>query len=160
MATRKRATKKDDADENGASDVTAETQAVDAAGRFEALRDAVGELRTRTGTIDLERPLLIAGAVMLPLGLIAIFLGWLGASRTPYEFEQIPYLISGGLLGVALAITGGFLYFGYWLTRMVNQQRDQTQELSEAIHRLEESLNGSNGSSGSRSRSKRSRSAA
>lgn len=152
MATRKRATKKDDADGNGASDVTAETSAVDAAGRFEALRDAVGELRTRTGTIDLERPLLIAGAIMLPLGLVAIFLGWLGASRTPYEFEQIPYLISGGLLGVALAITGGFLYFGYWLTRMVNQQRDQTQELTDAIQRLEESINGS--------RSKRGRSAA
>ncbi len=156
MATRKRptkrATKKDDAGGDGSAEVTAETPTVDAAGRFEALRDAVGELRTRTGTIDLERPLLIAGAVMLPLGLIAIFLGWLGASRTPYEFEQIPYLISGGLLGVALAITGGFLYFGYWLTRMVNQQRDQTQELTEAIQRLEESLNGS--------RSKRGRSAA
>lgn len=155
MATRKRATKratkKEDAGGN-ASDVTAETPTVDAAGRFEALREAVGDLRTRTGTVDLERPLLIAGAIMLPLGLIAIFLGWLGASRTPYEFEQIPYLISGGLLGVALAITGGFLYFGYWLTRMVNQQRDQTQELTEAIRRLEESLNGS--------RSKRGRSAA
>jgi hypothetical protein len=85
----------------------------------------------------LERALLIAGSVLLPLGVILIVIGWYGAAHTPWLFEQIPYALSGGILGLGLIFAGGFLYFGYWLTRMVKENRRQTELLVGAITRLE-----------------------
>jgi hypothetical protein len=40
------------------------------------------------------------------LGLLAILFAWNGASGEPYVAAQIPYLVSGGLLGVALVGIG------------------------------------------------------
>lgn len=129
---------------------TAETaKGVEAAGRFAHLREAVTGLRTRTGGGDFERWLLIAGAVLVPLGIVAIVLGWRGASQTPYEFEQTPYLISGGLLGVGFVALGGFLYFGYWLTRMVREQRSQADRVADALERIEALLGGGTTGNGS-----------
>ena len=45
------------------------------------------------------------------LGFVAVVFGWYGASHSAYLFQEIPYLISGGLLGVALVTGGGFLFF-------------------------------------------------
>jgi hypothetical protein len=86
--------------------------------------------------------MLTAGAILLPLGLVAIVIGWYGASHTPYEFEQIPYVISGGLLGVGMVTVGGFLYFGYWLTRMLNEQKVQGERVVDALERLEARMSG------------------
>lgn len=58
-----------------------------------------------------------AALVMVPTGFVFIILGWVGASRTPLLFEQIPYLISGGLLGLGLMVGGGLLYVGGWIAR-------------------------------------------
>ena len=111
-----------------------------ASSRFTQLREAVVGLRTRAGRADVERWILIAGAFFVPLGLLALVLGWRGASQTPYEFEQIPYVISGGLLGVGLMALGGFLYFGYWLTRMVREQRSSADRVAAGLERIEELL--------------------
>lgn len=67
-----------------------------------------------------------AALVMVPSGLVLIILGWFGASRTPYTFEQIPYLISGGLFGVALTVSGGLLYVGGWVARAARMGRPAT----------------------------------
>ncbi len=58
-----------------------------------------------------------AALVMVPTGFVLIILGWVGASRTPLLFEQISYLISGGILGLGLAVCGGLLYVGGWIAR-------------------------------------------
>ncbi len=76
----------------------------------------------------------------MPLGVLLIILGWVGASRTPLPFEQTSYLISGGILGLALVIGGGFVYFAYWQTIRVRESRVQAEELTKALHRLEELL--------------------
>lgn len=125
---------------------------VHADSRLAELRKSVGGMRTRAANIDVERAMLTAGGILLPLGLVAIGLGWYGASRTPYEFEQIPYLISGGLLGVGFVTVGGFLYFGYWLTRIVNEQRAQGERLVEALDRIDEHMSGGDAVAGGRSR--------
>src|SRR5512134_3936835 len=65
-----------------------------------------------------------AGAILLPLGLVVIVLGWYGAANTPYQYDQLSYLVSGGLLGLGLTFAGGFLYFGAWLARIAADQRD------------------------------------
>lgn len=39
-------------------------------------------------------------------GFAALLVGWLAVSGTIFTFEQIPYVISGGLLGVCLIALG------------------------------------------------------
>lgn len=87
-----------------------------------------------------DRVLALAGATALPLGFVAIFLGWYGASRTPFVFEQIPYLISGGLLGVGLVLAGGMLFFGSWFARLAEQDRLASQDLTDALGDLHEAV--------------------
>lgn len=90
----------------------------------------------------LSRALMVVGALLLPLGAAVVLLGWYGAAHTPFVFEQIPYLISGGLLGVALAAGGGMLYFGGWLARLADEQRRSTDLLVEAVQGLRDDLQG------------------
>jgi hypothetical protein len=87
-----------------------------------------------------QRLLLVLGGVLAPMGVVLILFGWLGAARTPHVFEQVPYLISGGLVGLALAFLGGFLYFAHWLTELVREQRAQSAAVVDAIGRLEAAL--------------------
>lgn len=111
--------------------------ATDPAARQERLAGRVGRLRTRTGTGSLDRWLLLLGGVLLPLGFLVIVMGWIGAAGTPYLFEQVPYLISGGLLGSALVFAGGFVYFAYWQTLLVRESRTAREDLQAALARIE-----------------------
>ncbi|WP_372733883.1 hypothetical protein [Nocardioides sp.] len=74
-----------------------------------------------------------AGAVLLPTGLVVIVLGWYGAANTPYQYDQLSYLVSGGLLGLGLTFCGGFLYFGAWLARIANDNRESNRRLSDTL---------------------------
>src|SRR4051794_20364410 len=111
-----------------------------AAERQSRLATRVRALRTRAGSGQLDRWLLIIGGICLPLGVLLIVLGWLGASRTILTFEQIPYLVSGGLLGLAFVIIGGFVYFAYWQTLLVRDTRSERRELLDALGRIERLL--------------------
>ncbi|MBK5307994.1 MAG: hypothetical protein JJD92_15015 [Frankiaceae bacterium] len=113
---------------------------LDTAARQERLAGRVSRLRTRTGTGNLDRWLLLLGGVLIPLGFLLVVMGWIGASRTPYLFEQIPYMISGGLLGIALVFAGGFVYFAYWQTLLVRESRTAREDLQAALSRLEHLL--------------------
>jgi hypothetical protein len=85
----------------------------------------------------LDRWLLIAGAVLMPLGVVVIVLGWVGESGTTVAYQQNDYLISGGILGLALVIAGGFTYFAYWQTVRIRESRSQSAALVRAIGRVE-----------------------
>ena len=119
---------------------SADTLTVRAAERQERIAGRVSTLRTRGSSGDLDRWLLIIGGVLVPLGILLVVLGWLGASRTPLVFEQIPYMISGGLLGLALTFAGGFVYFAYWETVRVRDARTQSKEVVDALARIEHLL--------------------
>jgi len=117
--------------------------------RQQRLAAAVKNLRTRQSmsSIPVDRWVLIAGAIMVPLGIALIVLGWYGAAHKALIIQQFPYLISGGILGLGLMITGGLAYFGYWITRLVQENRTHTRDLIAAIDRLaqlagEEDANG------------------
>jgi hypothetical protein len=105
--------------------------------RFARLTAQVRRLRTRAWVGSADRWLLVVGGLLMPLGVLLILLGWAGASRTPLPFEQTPYLISGGLLGLALVVAGGFVYFAYWQTVRIRESREQNQQLTAALGRLE-----------------------
>ena len=81
----------------------------------------------------LQMVLFWAGAVLLPLGLVVIVLGWYGAANTPYEYDQLSYLVSGGLLGLGLTFCGGFLYFGAWLARIAADNRESSKRLADTL---------------------------
>jgi hypothetical protein len=113
------------------------------------LASGLSRLRRRTGMVPTDRWLAVAGGVLMPLGVVLVLAGWYGASHTTRLFEEIPYLISGGMLGIVLAAIGAALYFGYWLTRLVAGDR----QIVEALARIEARLDASpgNGSAASAS---------
>ena len=112
----------------------------DASGAFEDLAARARTLSTQVQRGRYDRLLLIVGGLLLPLGLLLIVLAWLGASHTVLVFEQIPYLISGGLLGLGLVIVGGFVYFAYWQTLLVREGRDQARRVEGLLERIEAHL--------------------
>ncbi|HET7487227.1 MAG TPA: hypothetical protein VFJ85_04815 [Acidimicrobiales bacterium] len=83
-----------------------------------------------------ERSLLLLAGALVPLGFLCIVIAWLGAARTANVYEQVPYLISGGLVGLGLVFLGSLLYFAHWLTRLVHEQRAQTAAVVAAVDRL------------------------
>ena len=56
-----------------------------------------------------ENPRIVAAIALLACGIVFVMLGWYGAANTNIITEQIPYLISGGLLGLGLIIVSGIL---------------------------------------------------
>jgi hypothetical protein len=109
--------------------------------RHAALMGATARLRpSRVKGFPLETVLLVLGGLLLPIGVITIIIGWYGASHTPKIYEQNDYLISGGLLGLGLVFIGGFLYFGYWMTRQIRTTNSATQQTLRALSRIEAQL--------------------
>jgi hypothetical protein len=111
------------------------------AARLQQLTDGVRRLRIGGGSLNLgERTLMIAGGIAAPLGILIIVLGWVGAANTGYVFEQIPYVISGGLLGISLVFLGAFFYFAHWMTELVKEHRAQSAAIIDALTRLQDEL--------------------
>jgi hypothetical protein len=111
------------------------------ASRFQRLADGVKGLRVGGGTLNLgERTLMILGGFIAPLGLALVIIGWYGAAHTPNTYEQIPYMVSGGLFGLGLVFVGSFFYFAHWITELVKEGRGQSAAMVEAIARLEETV--------------------
>jgi hypothetical protein len=48
-----------------------------------------------------------SGYILLALGFLCLILGWYGAANQNVVAEQIPYVVSGGLLGLAFIVLGG-----------------------------------------------------
>ena len=136
-------------------ETTIETQAV---GRLDRLGEAVSRMRGGR-RLDADRIQLITGSVLVILGLVAIIVGWYGAANTGFAFEQTPYLISGGLLGLALCFIGGFVYFAYWVTRLLRESRTQSERAAELLDQIATTLDGAAVRNGGRSRRQASSSA-
>jgi hypothetical protein len=116
--------------------------------RIDEFKEEIAGMRIRPPEDRTERTWLIAGIVLPLLGLLAIGIGWWGASGSAYPAEQLPYVISGGLLGVGLIVAGAALfvrysmtrYLRFWLLRMIYEERSQTDRTVEALDRVERLL--------------------
>ena len=112
--------------------------------REDALATGADELSSgRSSLLEDNRLLPTLAASSMTLGLSAILLGWFGAARSTLIEEQVPYLISGGLLGVALALIGALLLFGHWTAVSIKEDRQRElarrqdhAELMDALHVL------------------------
>lgn len=89
---------------------------------------------------SVDNVLAVVSSVLLPFGFIVILLGWYGAARTPNLFEQIPYLISGGLVGIAMVVGAGLLYFGSWVAAAGREQRAASAELLAVMQDIRQEL--------------------
>jgi hypothetical protein len=90
------------------------------------LSEGADELAThRTSVLAHRNTLVVVAGALTTTGLTAILLAWYGAAQSTLVEEQIPYLISGGLLGLALAVIGALTYFAHWLTVLVRQGQEQ-----------------------------------
>jgi len=74
-----------------------------------------------------QQILTLVGGFLMPLGLAVIGIGWYGTAHTGYVFEQLPYLVSGGLFGLGLTFCGALIFFSAWLARLAQLQREQTE---------------------------------
>jgi hypothetical protein len=71
-----------------------------------------------------------AGAVLaLVLGVIVVFIGYLGTAHTEYIAKQIPYVISGGIVGLMLLTVAAVL----WISADLRDEWRAMCKQSEAI---------------------------
>ena len=78
----------------------------------------------------------LAGSVLIPLGVILILIAWYGAAHARVVQQQIPYLVSGSFIGLGCMVLGGFLFFGHWLYRMYDQAQLHHEEHLRALEAL------------------------
>jgi hypothetical protein len=116
--------------------------------RVDEFKNEIAQMRIRPPEDATERVWLIAGLVLPLLGILAIFLGWWGASGSAYPAEQLPYVISGGLLGIGLIVAGAALfvrysmtrYMRFWLLRVIYEERAQTDRAVASLEEIEKLL--------------------
>ena len=109
------------------------------------LESGVADLHVPEPSADTEALLLKLGVGLPVVGVVLILLGWWNASGSKYVADQVPMLISGGILGLGLAVVGLglFLRFSlgrimrFWLARFVVEQQAQTDRVVEALARVE-----------------------
>ncbi len=119
-----------------------------ASDRVEEFLAGVYALQIPSQTERRERRLFWSGVVIAIAGFAVIGMGWWGASGTKYVYQEIPYVISGGIFGASLVIVGAALFARYsvarllrfWLARLVADQQVQTDRVVDAITALAESI--------------------
>lgn len=72
------------------------------------------------------------GWILAALGALALFLGWYGVSGESLTSKQLPYLVSGGLSGIALVVIASVLL----ATEDVRRQLSQVDELRRKVDDL------------------------
>jgi len=75
----------------------------------------------------------VVGIAAVVGGAVVLLLGYLGVSGTSYPAEQLPYLISGGLVGVLLVAGGGTL----WLSADLRDEWLVLAGIHDELRRLE-----------------------
>jgi hypothetical protein len=111
--------------------------------RVEQFKTEIADLRVGVPSSASDRKLLVLGILLVVLGIVLVLGGWYGASGEATIADQFPYLISGGVLGLACVIAGSVLFarysmtrfLQYWLIRLVYEQEAQTDRIVEALGR-------------------------
>jgi hypothetical protein len=118
------------------------------ADRIDQFRSDISQLDVKVPSDKGERRWLLAGVTLLVVGIVLILGGYWGASGTAEVYEQVPFLLSGGLLGLGLMVAGAAVFVRYsisrflrfWLIRDVYEQRAQADRIVESVYRLEQVL--------------------
>ncbi len=117
------------------------TDSDDGASRSDRFRGDVATLDVPTPSTSSETRWLYGGVGLALVGVVFIAVGYWGASGTADPAQQLPYMLSGGAMGLALVVMGAFLVGRYsmarlmrfWLALLVAEHRAQTDRLVEAL---------------------------
>lgn len=66
---------------------------------------------------------------LIAVGLVALLVGWWGVSHTAYLAEQVPYLVSAGLLGLFLLGLGATI----WISADLRDEWRKLDELTDVL---------------------------
>jgi hypothetical protein len=111
------------------------------AARRARFRESVARLSERARSTELLRMLLLPGALAVLFGFIFMFFGWYGAARTPRAIEQVPYLISGGFIGLGMVFVGAILLASaFWMAMLQRFTEDADERSEKRLQELEERL--------------------
>lgn len=113
--------------------------------RIDQFRSEVADLDIKTPADSGERTYLLIGIVLMVIGGGLIFAGYWGASGTGVLAEQIPYVLSGGFLGLGVMLVGAAMfvryslsrYLRYWLIRTIYEERTQADKVVESLGSIE-----------------------
>ena len=108
--------------------------------RLQRLGAAIDRARPSRSGRNVRKWMETIGMLLIVFGFVCILLGWYGASHSPYLYQEVPYLISGGLLGVALVIGGGVFVRCAWSMRQVEEDRRNALAIVRSVDRLERIL--------------------
>ena len=75
----------------------------------------------------------VVGWVLLALSALFILFGWIGVSGTPVVAKQIPFVVSGGIAGVFLAIAGAY-FLGTEELRKDSGRLDRLERMVLELH--------------------------
>lgn len=78
----------------------------------------------------------VLGIVYCIVGVLLIFLGWNGAASNDRVQAQLPYIVSGGIGGLALAIIGAALIVAHSLRTDRVELRGGIDDLRQSIDRI------------------------
>ena len=78
----------------------------------------------------------VLGWVLVVLGLLVIGFGWWGVAHNAIVAKQLPYLASGGLIGLALVTLGG----RFLMIQDLRQDSGRLDRLEQMVHELHEIL--------------------
>lgn len=112
--------------------------------RLDAFEAELRRLKVKGTSPDAESRLLVAGVVLMPVGIVLVLAGWFGASGTTELSSQVPYLLSGGVLGLGSIVVGAALFLRYslgrylrfWLLRLVYEERAASDRNVDALTSL------------------------
>jgi hypothetical protein len=74
----------------------------------------------------------VFGWVLAALGALALFLGWYGVSGEALTSKQLPYLVSGGLTGIALVVVAS----AFLATEDIRRQLSRVDDLQRKVDDL------------------------
>ena len=75
-----------------------------------------------------------AGALVAAAGIVALILGWGGVSDAPVLSAQLPYIVSGALIGLALLGIGLMMV----VESALGRERRRLEQVAAAIRRQRE----------------------
>src|SRR5438876_7791738 len=78
----------------------------------------------------------VIGWILLGLAALFILFGWIGVSGTPVVAKQIPYVVSGGIAGVFLAVFGAY----FLATEELRRDSGRLDRLERMINELHQIL--------------------
>jgi hypothetical protein len=80
---------------------------------------------------DATRP--VIGWVLVAVGAVMIIVGYVGVANEVLVAKQLPYLVSGGILGVAVVVVG-VMFLGTEQIRRDSGRLDRLERMVEELH--------------------------